>query len=87
MKGRPKPYLKRKRYCRKIGGPKFHFSGVPAGWGIQTGSGVAETVKEILARTFTNVFKPAPNKLMKQRLNRFQPPANKIEKEVLDVKA
>ena len=27
MKGRPKPYLKRKPYCRKFGGGKFMLHG------------------------------------------------------------
>lgn len=85
MKGRPKPWNKRKPFYRKKGGGRFHFSGKGAGWGNQLDN-VVETVKERLARTFTNIFRPAPNKLMKQRLVRVQPPANKVEKEVLDVK-
>ena len=84
MKGRPKPWNKRKPFYRKKGGGRFHFSGESAGWGVQTGVGVDETIKERLTRTFTNVFRLAPNKLMKQRLVRVQPPANKIEKEVLN---
>ena len=82
MKGRPKPWSKRKRYCRKKGGGggKFSFSGRPASWGISSLS-FSDAIKERLSTVFKPLSQPAPNKLMRQRLNRFQPPANKVEKE------
>ena len=80
-----KPWNKRKRFCRKSGGPKFHFSARGAGWGWSKEP--EETVAQALARIFLPIFRPAPNNLMKQRLNRIMPPPNKVEREVLDVKA
>ena len=87
MKGRPKPWNKRKPFYRKKGGGRFHFSGKGAGWGTGWGtSSTNETITQRLTNVFKPIFTPAPNKLMKQRLVRVQPPANKVEKEVLDVK-